>query len=100
MAKRSTNDWNSLTDERVEAEMNDNEFMEADQPKVETVRLRLMREVQLTTKGLVTGNDYHWFGAGSTETVDKRDLEHLLKRGYWKSCCGGTPSPYFEIMEA
>lgn len=62
------------------------------------VRLRLMRDVKLTTVGKVTGTQYQWSGAGAEIDVYQSDVETLLQRGVYKSCCGSVGTPYFEIV--
>ena len=62
------------------------------------VRLRLMRDVKLTTKGKITGTEYQWSGAGAEVDVRQLDVETLLQKGVYKSCCGSIGSPMFEIV--
>ena len=62
------------------------------------VRLRLMRDVKLTTKGKITGTVYQWSGAGAEVEVKQADVESLRQRGIYKSCCGSLGHPMFEIV--
>ena len=66
--------------------------------EITIVRLRLMRDVKLTTKGKITGTEYQWSGAGAEVDVRQLDVETLLQKGVYKSCCGSIGSPMFEIV--
>lgn len=95
MAKRSQNVRKcEPTDVEVATEVVESIL---DETPVTTVNLILMRNVTLTTKGSITGKEYHWSGAGASVPVDEPDVESLLARGTYKSCCGSRGSSYFEI---
>ena len=65
-------------------------------PKPETIRIVLQKNVNFRCVGAVTGQEYYFPGAGSILEIDYRDVEALLNRPISKSCCGGAPdSPYF-----
>ena len=65
-----------------------------------TVRLVLRQQLTLNCIGSVTGKRYSFNGAGSSVSVDSRDVTDLLKKSVSGSCCGGAnDSPYFEIAE-
>ena len=67
------------------------------EPEPETVLLVLLKNVNLKTKGPITGREYVFPGGGAKVNVDKRDAEEMLKRGSHKSCCGSRGSPYFDL---
>jgi hypothetical protein len=63
-----------------------------------TIRLVLLKSVNLEVVGNFTGNTYWFYGAGSEQEVDVRDAEHLLNRKI-RSCCSGLEaSPYFDVV--
>lgn len=65
---------------------------------LETVQLRLMKNVTLKIRGSVSGNLYEFHGAGSVLNVDKRDVPEFLARIRPDSCCGGTKgTPIFSL---
>lgn len=61
-----------------------------------TVKLRLNLPLQLNIKGDVSGDMYHFAGAGDEQPVSLVDVPGFLARYSGKSCCGGNSSlPYF-----
>lgn len=66
------------------------------------VRVRLLVDVRLNYVGKVTGNIYHFFGAGSEADVDENDVEIMMKKRVGGVCDGcpasSGPQPYFEII--
>jgi len=93
MEKRSTNERYS-SKRRVKVE---------DAPVKEetpTVQLVLQKNIKLNYTGKVTGNVYHFNGAGSVVSVDERDVPAMLEKGAnRRSCCSGLKtSPYFMIL--
>ncbi len=66
-----------------------------------TVRIVLLRNKKVKTKGSVTGEMYVFSGAGAILSVDERDVPTLLAKGAGgTSCCSGVPtSPYFELVK-
>jgi len=87
MAKRSSNEWDSGIDEEEIPQIPD------------TVLLVLLRDMNLTIVGKVTGKTYNFNGAGSIQDVDKKDAEIMLTKMSGKCDCPGSigSSPYFEI---
>jgi hypothetical protein len=87
MAKRRSSEWVSVLED-----------IEEEVPEPETVKLVLLKNLVLNITGPITGKVYHFSGPGSTLDVDKYDAEIMLKkRRTTPSCCGGYPSPYFDI---
>ena len=70
-----------------------------DEPIIQTTRLVLLKNLKLNTIGPVTGNKYHFGGAGSVMDVDNRDVPKMLEMGLGnKSCCGSSSTTYFEVV--
>lgn len=99
MAKRSNYEREServkVSDEEVEEEIL--EEKESSPPEPETVRLVLLKQLNLKYVGAVTGKTYTFSGAGAEADVDKEDAKIMMeKRG--GRCCGGgigISTPYF-----
>jgi len=66
-----------------------------------TIRIVLLHNKKVKTKGSVTGKMYVFSGAGAILSVDERDVSALLAKGVGgTSCCSGVPtSPYFELVK-
>lgn len=62
------------------------------------IPVRLCKQVRMKVTGSVTGTEYFFDGAGSVQYVDEQDVQNLLERPTHNSCCGGTSSPYFEVV--
>lgn len=92
MAKQRHNDWQDY----IKAENLLTEPLQEEEP--ETVKIMLMHDVILNYTGIVTGKLYIFNRGGSTNDVDKRDAEIMLKRIEQQSCCGSISTPYFEIV--
>lgn len=59
-------------------------------PIFDTVSIVLMIDAKVKITG-ISGREYLFNGAGSTQDVDERDVESLLeKRQGRRQCCGGT----------
>jgi hypothetical protein len=86
MEKRSNYDWRSELVELPEEEVS------------ETVKVMLMHDVILNYTGVFTGKLYVFNRGGSTQDVDTKDAEIMLKRKEQRSCCGSISSPYFELV--
>ena len=70
-----------------------------EQNEIETVPVRLMKNLIVKVIGITTGNLYIFNGAGSIINVDKSDLESIRKKNVIRqSCCGSYSSPYFDIL--
>lgn len=69
--------------------------------EVETVKVRLLKDMNVNVIGKVTGKRYSWQGGGSVVNVDILDKDKLLeKRGNPVSCCDDVVNqPYFELVE-
>ena len=66
----------------------------------ETVRVRLLQEVNTNVIGPVTSTVYVFSGAGSVCHVDRRDLPKFIKKTSGGGCCTGAgESPYFEVLD-
>lgn len=62
----------------------------------ETVRLVLLKDMNLNYKGPITGKVYSWSGAGSVENINVEDAEIMLAKRGGQCCPGGSgPQPYF-----
>ena len=86
MEKRSSDEWNGGIEEEI--------------PQIpDTVLLVLLRDMNLTIVGKVTGKTYNFNGAGSIQDVDRKDAEIMLTKMSGKCDCPGSigRSPYFEI---
>ena len=96
MEKRSVDERDS---KRVEVVKDKKEPVKRFTPK--TVRIILLRNKKVKTKGSVTGKTYEFSGAGAILSVDERDVSTLLAKGVGgTSCCSGVPtSPYFELIK-
>jgi hypothetical protein len=100
MAKRSNYEREServkVSDEEV-VEEEILEEKEASPSEPETVRLVLLKQLNLKYVGAVTGKTYTFSGAGAEADVDKEDAKIMMeKRG--GRCCGGgigISTPYF-----
>lgn len=90
MEKRRNDEWFS---EPIEDE---EPILQEDEPT--TIRIMLMKDVILNYTGQITGKLYSFNRGGSIQDVDKRDAEKMLMRSTQQSCCGGTSTPYFEIV--
>ncbi len=96
MAKRSNYEREServkVSDEEIEEEVvEEKEFSEP-----ETVRLVLLKQLNLKYVGNVTGKTYTFSGAGAEVDVDKKDAEIMLSKKGGKCCEGSVgPQPYF-----
>lgn len=92
MAKRSVDERDS---ERIETKKSKVEVSE-------TVRLVLMKNVNLNILGPVTGKRYSFSGAGAQVDVDKSDADLMINKISTSRCCDGSgvgkPTPYFEIV--
>jgi hypothetical protein len=66
----------------------------------ETIKLVLLKGVNLTYWGKVSGKLYVFNGSGSTQDVDKRDVDIMLTKWSGGVCCPGSPGfqPYFDIV--
>jgi len=97
MEKRSFDERDSKRVEVVKAKKK--EPVKRLTPK--TVRIVLLRNKKVNTKGSVTGEMYSFSGAGAILSVDERDVPTLLAKGVGgTSCCSGVPtSPYFELVK-
>lgn len=85
-------------DDRSSLRVKVDEEPKAEEPK--TVRITLLRQVNLTVTASVTKNIYKFFGAGSTVSVDTRDAPELLSKVRGQSCCGGSsPQHYFVLAD-
>ena len=71
-----------------------------EEPKeIETIPVRLMKDLIVKVIGEATGNLYIFNGAGSIVNIDKSDIETINRKNIrHKSCCGGYSSPYFDIL--
>ena len=70
-----------------------------EQNEIETVPVRLMKNLKVKVIGEETGNTYIFNGAGSIVNIDKSDLESIRKKNrIHSSCCGTYSSPYFDIL--
>jgi len=94
MEKRSDYERKServkVSDEEVKKEV------KSSSPK--TVRLVLLKQLNLKYKGPITGNTYTFSGAGAEADVDEKDAEIMLAKRGGLCCQGsgvGTPQPYF-----
>ena len=80
--------------------------------KVETVtppreqvvlkNLTLLIDAKVRVRGVISGRQYEFSGAGSSADVDIRDVDDLLqKRQGGRQCCGGsdTGNQVFELTE-
>jgi len=69
--------------------------------KSQTVKLRLLKDLQVNAYGNITGKRYSWSGGGSVVDVDIRDKDKLLKKtSNPVSCCQDVVNePYFELVE-
>lgn len=62
------------------------------------MKVRLLKQVNLTVTGAVSKRVYHFSGPGAEVDVDEVDVPALLQR-VRISCCSGLPSsPYFEVV--
>ena len=68
--------------------------------KPQTVKLRLLKDLNVNAIGSSTGKRYSWFGGGSVVNVDILDKDKLLKKtGNPVSCCKDEViQPYFELV--
>jgi hypothetical protein len=65
----------------------------------ETVRLVLLKELNLNATGPVTGKRYRFSGAGAEVNVDKTDADVMLARRGGECCPGSVgPQPYFALV--
>jgi len=95
MEKRITNESNR---KRVKVEEEPRVVFKPKAYIPKTVQVRLLKELKLNVRGAITGATYVFNGAGAEGFVDERDLPALLSKGKYSSCCGGTNSPYFEVL--
>lgn len=65
---------------------------------VDEVEIRSLWPAHVKCTGNVTGRVYDFPSAGSTVKVDRRDVSVMLTRKGGGSCCGGKPSPMFELV--
>lgn len=63
----------------------------------ETVVLINLVPCKLICGGPVTGQIYTFERPGSAVKVAKEDAEIMLTKRKGDTCCGGTPSPMFEL---
>lgn len=68
-------------------------------PPSSVVGLTLLKDLQLTIMGKVTGRKYFFPGAGSTiYDIDEQDANIMMRKYGSRSCCTGVAaSPYFEL---
>lgn len=64
----------------------------------EDVGIVLLIDARVIVAGHVTGRQYVWEGAGAEVKVAKEDAEEILSKRYG-GCCGGSPSPRFQLVE-
>lgn len=80
--------------------------------KVETVtpprervvlkKLTLLIDAKVRVRGVISGRQYEFSGAGSSADVDIRDVDDLLgKRQGGRQCCGGSDigNQVFQLSE-
>lgn len=63
----------------------------------DTVKLILLKDFRLKTRGEVTGQEYIFSGAGAVVEINKYDAEIMLRKEQNKSCCGTISSPVFQL---
>ena len=97
MAKRSNYEREServkVSDEEVEEKI----LEEKEDSPPETVRLVLLKQLNLKYVGAVTGKTYTFSGAGAEADVDKEDAKIMMEKRGGRCCEGGVgiPTPYF-----
>ena len=58
-------------------------------PVIVWIKLRSMLDAVIRIKGLYSGREYIFDGAGSEVDVEQQDVEWLLEKRQGKGCCGG-----------
>lgn len=66
--------------------------------EIKTVRIVLLRNINLKIIGPVSGKEYFFPGSGSMVEIDERDAPTMLEKRRNNSCCSGMAGlPYFEL---
>lgn len=96
----SSDEWNGdrVIKEEEEVKPSKKSLIKSTPTLPDTIRIRLLKELNMNTIGKVTGKKYRFMGAGYELDVDARDAVEMLKRRGSTSCCGSTASNYFEIV--